>query len=235
MKPLAVVYGSSSSIAKALIEKMNDQYRVIGVSRSGEECGAAEGQFSSDFSEQSLADITAEIAEDSGPIELAVCAVGLLHSDSVNPEKRLADITASGLSSYFHVNSIIPALILKELAACMDRQKPCRMVFLSAKIGGIGDNRLGGWYGYRSSKAALNMLVKTAAVEFSRSSRKACAVVMHPGTTDTPLSEPFTGNVSEDKLYSPATTAGRLFEVIEQLGPDDSGRFLNWDGTDLPW
>ncbi len=106
---------------------------------------------------------------------------------------------------------------------------------LSAKIAGTSDNRLGGWYGYRASKAALNSIVKTASIELHRTHPKTCLIALHPGTTDTPLSKPFSKKIPEDKLFSPEQSAKRLKSVIDKLEPKDSGRFVHWDGTDLPW
>ena len=124
---------------------------------------------------------------------------------------------------------------MKYFIPLMPRSEPSKAVMLSAKIAGISDNRLGGWYGYRASKAALNMLVKTVSVELVRSHRKLCLIALHPGTTDTPLSKPFTASLGSDKLFSPALTAERLWSVIKALTPEDTGRFVHWDGSDLPW
>ena len=102
-------------------------------------------------------------------------------------------------------------------------------------VGSIEDNQLGGWYGYRSSKAALNMMIKTASIEMKRINKKACLATIHPGTTIGPLSKPFAGGVSEDKYYSAEQSANRIFELTKTLIPQQTGSFFNWDGTHLPW
>lgn len=242
MKPVALVFGANSAIAQALVPHFAEHYRVIAVTRSGDhDLPPVEQQFACDYSETALAELAQTVEDDYGEVDLLFCAVGVLHRTETGsdkpqmPEKKLAELSAEQLTHYFTVNSIVPAMILKHLVPLMPRARASRVVLLSAKIAGISDNRLGGWYGYRASKAALNMLAKTASVELARSHRHLCLVALHPGTTDTPLSHPFTRSLPEDKLFSPELTAERLWGVVERLGPEDTGRFLHWDGTDLLW
>ncbi|SFR49026.1 NAD(P)-dependent dehydrogenase, short-chain alcohol dehydrogenase family [Marinobacter daqiaonensis] len=240
MKPVAVIAGANSAIATAMIPALAEKYRVVAVTRPDRKLGVSagdqvDGHLSCDYSEPALEELAESIRSEWEEIHLLVCAVGTLHGANLTPEKRLAELDRDQLDQYFQVNAITPALILKHLLPLVPRGEPAKAAFLSAKIGGIGDNRLGGWYGYRASKAALNMLLKTASVELSRSHRKLSLVALHPGTTDSPLSEPFTSNVPDDNLYSPETTADRLVSVISGLTPEDTGRFIHWDGSDLPW
>lgn len=236
MKPIAIVFGANSAIAQALLPHFSEQYQVLAVSRS-EPHSLPEGvtHYLNDYSDADLAQLADKVKREWGDIDLLFSALGVLHNDHLRPEKRLADLNAEQLTQYFAINTIVPALILKHFVPLMPRSRETKAVLLSAKVAGISDNRLGGWYGYRASKAALNMLIKTASVELARSHRRLCLVALHPGTTQTSLSEPFTSNLSSDKLFSPEQTATRLWSVVRNLSPEDNGRFLHWDGTDLPW
>lgn len=184
------------------------------------------------------ADIEAAIATLRSQIDclhLVVYCVGLLHSESVKPEKSLRQLNSEQLLQYFRVNSIGAALLAKHLVPLLKHDQPSVLGAISAKIGSIGDNGLGGWYGYRASKAALNMLMKTTAIEYSRKSPKTIVAMLHPGTTDTRLSAPFQSNVPPGKLFPIERTVSQLMAVIENLGPSDSGEFFSWDGSPLPW
>jgi NAD(P)-dependent dehydrogenase (short-subunit alcohol dehydrogenase family) len=240
MKPYALVFGANSAIAQALMPHLLSEYQVLAVSRQAPaQLPAGVQHFTCDYSEAALAELAEQIKENGGPVTALFCAVGVLHGTAKGehryPEKKLAELDSAQLTEYFAVNSIVPALIMKYFIPLMPRSEPSKAVMLSAKIAGISDNRLGGWYGYRASKAALNMLVKTASVELARSHRKLSLIALHPGTTDTPLSKPFTRSLGPDKLFSPELTAERLWSVIQALTPEDTGRFVHWDGSDLPW
>ena len=168
-------------------------------------------------------------------LHLVVNCVGVLHDDTTQPEKSLRQLNAEQLTHYFQVNSIGPALLAKHLVPLLKGRDRSIFATISAKIGSIGDNYLGGWYGYRASKAALNMFMRTAAIEYGRKSPKTIIVTLHPGTTDTRLSKPFQRNVPPGKLFSIEKTVGLLLAVIGQLKQEDSGHFFSWDGTRLPW
>jgi NAD(P)-dependent dehydrogenase (short-subunit alcohol dehydrogenase family) len=168
-------------------------------------------------------------------LHLVINSVGLLHEDTLQPEKSLRQINSENLLRYFQINSIGAVLLAKHLLPLFRHQERSIFATLSAKLGSIGDNKLGGWYGYRASKAALNMLMRTAAIEYKRSCPKALIVTLHPGTTDTRLSRPFQGNVPTEKLFTVERTVTQLLTVIEQLHESDSGQFFSWDGSRLPW
>ncbi len=168
-------------------------------------------------------------------LHLVVNCVGLLHNDQQQPEKALRQLNADSLLRYFQVNSIGPALLAKHLMPALKHAEPSLFATISAKIGSIGDNRLGGWYGYRASKAALNMFLKTAAIEYSRRSPRTTIVMLHPGTTDTQLSKPFQRGVPPEKLFSTERTVSQLITVLSGVTPQDSGAFFSWDGSRLPW
>ena len=168
-------------------------------------------------------------------LHLAIYCVGVLHEGDLSPEKSLRQIDPENLVYSFRVNSIGAVLLAKHLMPLFNKKEPSIFASISAKVGSIGDNRLGGWYGYRASKAALNMFLKTTAIEYSRRCPKTIVVALHPGTTDTRLSQPFQKNVPPEKLFPVAHTVNLLSEVIANLEPKDSGEFFSWNGDRLPW
>lgn len=141
----------------------------------------------------------------------------------------------TSLARLFEINSIAPLLIARATLPLIPRTGASHFAALSAMVGSIGDNRIGGWYGYRASKAALNQFLKTLAIEARRTHPGLCVTAIHPGTTDTDLSEPFQGNVPEHRLYTPEQSAQRILQVVLGGTPDTSGRFMNWNGDPLPW
>lgn len=185
--------------------------------------------------EEQIATCCEQIKASGDRLHWVINCVGILHEGDIQPEKALRQLDADQLTRYFQVNSIGPALWAKHLLPLMKHSDRSLLATLSAKVGSIGDNRLGGWYGYRASKAALNMLLKTAAIEYRRRSPNTIVVALHPGTTDTKLSEPFQRNVAPEKLFSVDRTVAQLLAVLEGLDSDDSGQFFSWDGTVIPW
>lgn len=168
-------------------------------------------------------------------LNLVINCVGLLHNQHQQPEKALRQLNPDKLLNYFQVNSIGPALLAKHLLPVLKHPQPSLFATISAKIGSIEDNRIGGWYGYRASKAALNMFLKTAAIEYSRRSPNTIIVMLHPGTTDTQLSQPFQRGVPPEKLFSTQRTVSQLIEVMSNATTEDNGAFFSWDGSRLPW
>ncbi len=182
--------------------------------------------------EASIAAAAGRVPDD---IDLAIVATGRLQGDGMSPERSFAALDAHALARSFQVNAIGPALVAKHVLPRLAKDRPAVFAVLSARVGSIEDNRLGGWYGYRASKAALNMLVRSLAVELARTRPLAACVALHPGTVDTALSRPFQRNVAEGKLFTAAYAAERLLGVIEGLGPKDSGGFYAYDGTCIPF
>ena len=178
-------------------------------------------------------------AERTDRLHAIVNCVGMLHEDSptlpVSPEKSLRHIDRDRLLRYFEVNSVPTVLLAKHVQNLLKHPETSTFATISAKVGSIGDNRLGGWYGYRASKAALNMLVRNVAIELGRTRPNAIVVALHPGTTDTGLSQPFQSNVAPEKLFSIDRTVTQLLDAIAGLTKADSGEFFSWDGTRLPW
>jgi NAD(P)-dependent dehydrogenase (short-subunit alcohol dehydrogenase family) len=183
----------------------------------------------------SLAHFARHLADLEGRVDTCIHAAGLLHDENVFPEKSLEQCEPASLMRLFEVNSIGPLMVARALLAAQPRQQTFKFVALSAMVGSIGDNRLGGWYGYRASKAALNQFIKTLANECRTRFPRAAIMAIHPGTTDTQLSRPFQRNVPSERLYTPAQTAMRILNVIENADRKSSGRFFNWDGSEIPW
>ena len=168
-------------------------------------------------------------------LHLALYCVGVLHDEQLAPEKSLRQVSSENLIHSFQVNSIGAILVAKHLIPLLRGKTRSVFACISAKVGSIGDNRLGGWYGYRASKAALNMFLKTTAIEYRRRCPKTIVVALHPGTTDTRLSEPFQQNVPAGQLFSVEHTVGLLSGVMDKLELKDSGEFYSWNGNRLPW
>jgi NAD(P)-dependent dehydrogenase (short-subunit alcohol dehydrogenase family) len=169
------------------------------------------------------------------PLRLAIVATGLLHDGTLRPEKSLAALDAERLARSFAVNTIGPALVAKHVLPLLPREGKSVFAVLSARVGSIADNRLGGWYGYRASKAALNQIVRTLAIEIRRTRPEAIVVALHPGTVETPLSAPFRGGVSAERLFAPEVAADHLLRVVDGLHAENSGGFFAWDGKPIPF
>lgn len=223
----ALIVGGSGAIGAALLEGL----------RSDGRCGQVLGLHRQSDPPLDLTDEASVVAAAAAlaahpPFQLLVNAAGLLHGPDLMPEKKLGDLSLARMQQVFAVNTFGPALLLRHFAPLLDR-RCARMAFLSAKVGSIEDNRAGGWYSYRASKAALNMLVKTASVELRRTHPGAVVLALHPGTVSSRLSAPFRGaEIGRDA----ATAAAELLGVIDRHGaPEDSGRFLSYAGESLPW
>lgn len=166
--------------------------------------------------------------------DLVINSVGLLHNENISPEKSLKDIKAQDLMEYFRVNALVTPLVAKNLKAFMRKDQITCFASISAKVGSIADNKMGGWYGYRASKAALNMFIKNIAIEFGRSYKKSFVMAIHPGTTITELSQPFIKNTPY-KLHTANETAKNILQVISNCNENSNGKFYSWDGEELPW
>lgn len=168
-------------------------------------------------------------------IHWLINCVGILYVEEKPPEKSLRHLQSEQLQRYFAVNSIGPVLLAKHFLAHFRHGQAGVFATISAKVGSIGDNQLGGWYGYRASKAALNMFLKTTAIEYGRVAPATAVVMLHPGTTATQLSLPFQKNVLPEKLFSVDRTVHQLMAILLNVKPGDSGNFYNWDASLLPW
>ncbi|MCT0219893.1 SDR family NAD(P)-dependent oxidoreductase [Synechococcus sp. CS-1329] len=185
--------------------------------------------------EASLEACARRLRQETVRLRLVINSAGLLHDGDLQPEKRLQQLRRDSLERLFSVNAYGPVLLAQALEPLLPRQEPLHFASLSARVGSIGDNQLGGWYGYRAAKAAQNQLLRCLALEWQRRLPLACVSLLHPGTTATALSEPFRGSVPPERLFSPERAAGQLLDVIAAQRPADTGRFLAWDGTTIPW
>lgn len=183
--------------------------------------------------EASIAAAARHVAGTHAPPRLVIDATGVLHGEGVQPEKSWRDITPEGMARAFAVNATGPALLIKHLFPLLPREGRAVFVTLSARVGSIGDNGYGGWYAYRASKAALNQIVRTAAVELGRKRPAAVCAALHPGTVATPLTEPF--SKAGLTVRAPEEAVARLLGVIDRLTPADSGGFYDYAGEAIPW
>ncbi|WP_421712362.1 SDR family NAD(P)-dependent oxidoreductase [Alteromonas abrolhosensis] len=241
MKNNVLIVGASGGIASALIEQYcNEGAQVFAVSRApAADVLQSENVSYHQLAEQndkSISNFVKQLAKQDVTLTTVVITTGFLHrdSDGIHPEKRLEDVSEHALAAYFETNSIIPALWLKHLVNIMSKEGST-LVCLSARVGSISDNGLGGWYGYRASKAALNMLVKTASVEYKRRLKDVMLVCYHPGTVDTDLSKPFQKNVAAKKLFTAAFTAKQLIHHLSVLNRDQACHFIDWNGEVVTW
>lgn len=227
-----LIIGAGGGLGKALVAHYHKAgHQVQALSRQPTKVSGVSWHPIKHYSAEQLQTVLPQLQ----PPDVVISTLGILHNDHFMPEKRLADVNLEQLHESFRVNAVIPILLLQQLLGLLPKKSACVWVQLSAKVGSISDNYLGGWYSYRASKAALNMLLKTAAVELKRTHKQLCIAAIHPGTTDTPLSEPFQQRLAADKLYTPAQSAQRIAAVIEQLNAENSGGFWHWDGAPLPY
>ncbi len=218
---LAVVIGARGGIGSALVAALEEEdIPVRGFARP-------------ELDILDEASIAAAAASLPSPPTLVIVATGMLHEGSHGPEKSFRDLDADRLVRSFTVNSIGPALVAKHFLPLLPKGQRSVFAVLSARFGSISDNRLGGWYGYRASKAALNQLIRTLSIEMKRLNDRAIVVGLHPGTVDTRLSKPFQSNIAPGQLFDPARAAVQLLDVIDELGVKDSGNILAWDGSTI--
>ena len=234
----AVIFGASGAIGGALVAQLLASRRYSAVHAGARDAAAdlPDGARAFRFDLTDEASIAAAVASVSAPIRLVVVATGLLHDEAcaIAPEKSWRTLDASSLSQLFAVNTIGPALIAKHALPRFPRHHRAILAMLSARVGSIADNRLGGWHGYRASKAALNMLVRNFAIELARTHPHAIAAALHPGTVESPLSAPFRGPPASKRL-TPDEAASHLIRLIDGLTPADSGGLFAWDGARLPY
>lgn len=183
----------------------------------------------------SIAASAKEILAITKTVDRVICCAGILKEGSVAPEKRIQDVDANALSRVYQVNAIGPLLLAKGLFPALCGGHTVHFASLSARVGSISDNHLGGWYAYRASKAAQNQLMRTLSIELRRHNANACVATLHPGTVDTGLSKPFQRGVPDGKLFTPEFSAGALWSVLDGLGPEDTGGFFAFDGAPIQY
>lgn len=233
----AVVVGASGGIGRALVERLaerGDHRRLFALSRSGTEGPAPAVAGRIDVSDEASVRAAAERVGLDGPVGLVLVASGLLHGPGIAPEKALKSLDPAAMAAVFAANTIGPALVAKHFIPLMPRQGRAVFAALSARVGSIGDNRLGGWYSYRASKAALNQILRTLAIEVRRTRPDAVVVGLHPGTVRTALSRPFRPDADSPGTLGPDAAATHLLTTLAGLTPAESGGVFAWDGEPIP-
>lgn len=222
----ACVIGGSGAIGAAFVHALQNDPRcaqVIALHRNSVPA--------IDLTDEASIETAAAAIKSLGPFHLIIHAAGILHQQEFMPEKKLGDLNMAQMQTTFMVNTFGPAIVLRHFSKLLDKQRGV-FALLSAKVGSIQDNRLGGWYSYRASKAALNMMIKTAAIEIKRTQPNAIVIAMHPGTVNSALSQPFRGA----EIGRPAEqAANEMLEVIDRLQLEDHAGFLSYKGERLPW
>ena len=223
----AIVVGASGGIGVALADALTSAgYGTVHrLARSG--------PIACDLADPASIAAAVATALNGPPVTSAIIATGLLHDATNGPEKSLRELDADWLARQFAVNVTGPALILSYLLPKLPRDRPVRVAALGARVGSISDNRLGGWYGYRASKAALHQIIRTASIEWARSHKAGVLVALHPGTVATPLSAPFSRSTEGKRLLTPAESASALLAVLDSLTPAESGRIFDWQGQEI--
>ena len=228
----ALVFGAGGGIGAAFVTELGAHPRVAKVYAAAR---SAEAPWQFDLTDEASIEAVAKATAAEGPLDLVLVATGVLHSPTMRPEKTWRSLDAAALAEAFAINATGPALIAKHTLGLLRRDAKSVFACLSARVGSIEDNRLGGWHAYRASKAALNMLIRSCAVELQQRNPGALCVALHPGTVDTRLSQPFQGGVPSSKLFTPAMSARSLLGVLDRLTPADSGRLFAWDGQAIPF
>ncbi len=245
----ALVTGASSGIGLAAVQQLlrNERVaRVAAVSRAAERHpqlralaqvhGGRLLLLSTDLTDDAaLAALPQRLAAGFGTLHLVLNAAGVLHAPGLAPEKSLASLSRASLETVFALNAFAPILLAQTLSPLLRHGDPAVFASLSARVGSIGDNQRGGWYAYRASKAAQNQLLRTLSVEWKRTHPRAACVLLHPGTVDTPLSQPFQAHVPAEKLFTPERAARQLLDIVARTTPEQSGRFFAWDGSEIAW
>jgi NAD(P)-dependent dehydrogenase (short-subunit alcohol dehydrogenase family) len=233
-----VVIGASGALGQAFIKQLasnNDTAHISAFSRSSVSFASpCVHTYFIDLANEQTIEQAAATAASHEPLDLVLVTTGILHTDTIKPEKSLRDLSAEKFQQLFSINTIGPALVAKHFLPKLAKDKRAVFAALSAQVGSISDNRSGGWYAYRAAKAALNMIIKNAAIEMDRRYKEAIVVGLHPGTVDSHLSKPFQSQVLPEKLFTPDFAASKLLAVIDGLTPADTGKCFAWDGQEVP-
>lgn len=237
----ALIIGASSAIAQSIVKKLKqaNEFETVLISRF-ENADNNQGldqtvNIKTDYSEKDIDSICQALKSVKAHCRYVFICNGLLHNEKFKPEKQLEHFTEQQYLASVAANVITPMLWIKHLVNVVSKSYRSDIVCFSARVASIEDNRLGGWYSYRSSKAALNMLLKTASIEYKRRQPKCKIISFHPGTTDSPLSKPFQGNVSRDKLFNADFVAEQLLNILSQLQLNGEIEFLDWQGKTIAW
>jgi len=242
-----LIIGASSDIGKAIAEQIRatNNTGLILISRNTTDTNPTASDLAGsdvininvkDYQPQSIDQVISQLAQYNHlPITRVFVCNGILHNENIQPEKRLEDFDAQAFIQVITSNTLTPMLWIQKLTPLLTGKSPCKFVLFSARVGSISDNRLGGWYSYRASKAALNMMIKTAAIELARRAKNIKLIAFHPGTTDTPLSKPFQKNVPANKLFTSEFVAKQLLGIVEDAPLDQTASYLDWQGEVINW
>lgn len=229
------IIGSSGAIGSAFLKHLHAKYPEAEIHTFSRKNNINKHHHIIDYDDEKTIESAAHEAYQNIPFDLVIVATGILHNGAdLQPEKSLRDLSAEKFQTIFNANTILPALAAKNFLPLLHKDKRSVFAALSARVGSISDNHIGGWYAYRASKAALNMVIKNASIEMVRRYKQAIIVGLHPGTVDSSLSKPFQSHVKEVKLFTPDFAAEKLISVLEGLSPDDSGKCFGWDGQEIP-
>lgn len=232
-----MVFGASGGIGSALCQILSEDPEVSHIYAGGRQHNIPRGDkitsFYFDLTEESTIKDAMIMARTDGPLDMVLVMTGILEDQTApKAEKSIRDLVPVALGHYFATNTIGPMIVAKHACTVLDKERPFIFGALSARVGSIQDNELGGWYGYRASKAALNMMIKTTALEMARRYRHAVFVGLHPGTVKTALSQRYLRNVQHE-IFSPEQSAGYLYEVAKSRLPEHSGKVFAWDGSEI--
>lgn len=231
-----IVFGASGSIGSEFVSQLDQcgADTIVSFSRSDIKHSSKHiYTYQMDLTNETSIQLGATTVADLGPFDVLLVATGCLHNDTVQPEKSLKQLSSHNFETLFKINTIGPALILKYFTPLLHKQAPTLCACLSARVGSISDNYLGGWYAYRASKAALNMVIKSASIECTRFNKDSIVVALHPGTVDSALSKPFSKHVPPEKLFTATYSATALLTVLSSLTSSDTGKFFAWDGKEI--
>lgn len=228
-----VIVGTSGSIGSALIDECLIKYpeaQISAFSRKGEGIiNTRVKHYCIDYTDESaLKDSVKDVSKD---VDLLLIAIGILHDGNLMPEKSFKEITLESLNRLYYVNTILPTMIVKTFIPLLNKFSPVTVAALSARVGSISDNKLGGWYSYRASKAALNMIFKSLSIEIQRINKESCVITLHPGTVDSNLSKPFQNRIKQEQLFTPKYSAQKLVKIIDNVTKCDTGKVFAWDGS----
>lgn len=232
----AVVFGANGGIGKAFVDAFVADPRC-GVVYAGARSGIAAMDrvipFPFDLRDEASISVAAQSIGEGGPLDLVLVATGVLHGDGLKPEKTYRALDADAMATAFEINAIGPALIAKHFLPLLARDRKAVFAAISARVGSISDNRLGGWHAYRASKAALNILIRNFAIELATRNKQAICVALHPGTVDTNLSKPFQAGVLPEKLFTPAISATAMLKVLDDTVAERTGTLISYDGQTI--
>jgi NAD(P)-dependent dehydrogenase (short-subunit alcohol dehydrogenase family) len=235
----AMVLGASGAMGQALVRRFLDDSRidrVIAVSQSDANLQHPRLKWiRTEYTEAAMATVVDGLSDLKGSFGKVCICHGILHNEQMFPEKRMEDIGVDMMQSIFYANTVIPSLWLKLLRRTLTGSRDCKLACFSARVGSTGDNRLGGWYSYRASKAALNSLMKTFSIEYARRAKNIKLIAFHPGTVNSPMSKPFQATVPSGKLFEPDFVANCLSEVMDNMPVDGQLSYVDYVGKPIPW